>query len=294
MHTPSIDETYLELLNKVLRNGRSRSDRTGTGTRSIFGAQMRHNMASGFPLLTTKKVHFKSSAVEACWMLRGETNVKFLQDRGCRIWNEWADEKGELGPVYGKQLRDWAGVSSDTVTTAVHAPVEHIDQFQKLVQELVNNPWSRRHVVSLWNPADLHLQALPPCHTLFQAYVREVPETETRLLDIHVYCRSIDIFLGLPFDLSLYGLFMTVLANMTGYGLGDLVLSFGDLHLYNNHVEQALEQLGRQPKASRPKVFMLRDFGTHFGGAGLHTIDTTDFALSGYDSHPAIKAVISV
>jgi thymidylate synthase len=273
---------YLDLLANVVNNGTSRKDRTGVGTRSIFGAQMRMSMQDGFPLLTTKKVHFKSVLYELLWFLRGDTNVKFLQDHGVTIWNEWADAFGDLGPVYGKQWRRWADPIPGTDGWS-----QSIDQIANLIEDLKTNPFSRRLIVSAWNPVDVPAMKLPPCHTLWQCYVRENSATGTRFLDLHLYARSIDIFLGLPFNIASYATLLHMLAWVTDMLPGELIISFGDLHLYMNHLEQAKEQLARAPGAL-PMLAIER---------GVRAIDDfkfEDFTLYNYNPQPAIKAPIAV
>lgn len=269
-------KAYLDLLNDVLTNGNDRQDRTGVGTRGVFGRQMRIDLREGFPLLTTKRVHFKSIAYELIWFLQGDTNVKFLQDHGVSIWNEWADKDGDLGPVYGKQWRRWEG------------PTGEIDQIQNLINDLRKNPYSRRHIVSAWNPADISRMKLPPCHTLWQCYVDAGGEPMYgNRLSLHLYARSIDIFLGLPFNIASYALLLEVLAMVTGMVAGDLVISFGDLHLYSNHRDQALEQLSREPR-SLPKLCWLKSLKE------ISDFTFESVSLLDYYPHPSIKAPIAV
>ena len=270
--TPAVvhpERQYLDLLADILKNGVRREDRTGTGTLGVFGRQMRFDLANGFPLLTTRRLHFKSIALELLWFLRGDTNVRWLQERGVSIWDEWADAAGELGPVYGKQWRSW---------TAPDGRV--IDQIAQVIGSIRDNPTSRRHIVSAWNPADLDDMALPPCHCLFQFFVAE------GRLSCQLYQRSADIFLGVPFNIASYALLTLMMAKATGLEPGEFVHTFGDAHLYLNHVEQAERQLGREPLP-----FPM-----------LHLVDKTDlfafgyedFSLEGYTAHPAIKAPIAV
>lgn len=273
-------KSYLDLLQHVITNGTDRKDRTGVGTRSVFGAQMRMHLPDGFPLLTTKRVHFKSLAYELLWFLRGDTNVKYLQEHGVTIWDEWADKDGDLGPVYGKQWRKWEtrhGLS--------------IDQIAHLVHDLEHNPFSRRHIVSAWNPADVSIMKLPPCHTLWQCYVGEhrpaCEDRTSRTLSLHLYARSIDIFLGLPFNIASYALLLQMLAHVAGMMPWDLVISFGDLHLYSNHFDQAREQFAREPK-TLPRLFFKRIV------TRIDDFCFEDFALTGYEPAPAIKAPIAV
>lgn len=267
---------YLDLLQHVLDNGTDRADRTGTGTRSIFGYQMRFNLAEGFPLVTTKKTHLRSIIHELLWFIAGDTNIKYLQDNGVSIWDEWADENGDLGPVYGYQWRSWpAGYNREADRDV------HIDQIRNLIYNLRNNPDSRRHIVSAWNPALVDEMALPPCHCLFQFYVANGK------LSCQLYQRSADIFLGVPFNIASYALLTQMIAQVVGLELGDFVHTLGDAHLYSNHFDQAREQLTRAPHALprmelNPDVTNLFDF----------TFD--DFTLVGYQAHPAIKAPIAV
>jgi len=261
---------YLELLADVWANGVERVDRTGVGTKGVFGRQMRMDLSEGFPILTTKKVHWKSVATELCWFLKGQTNVRYLQERGVTIWNEWADGEGELGPVYGKQWRDFAGV----------------DQLANLVRDLRANPFSRRHVVTAWNPADVPRMKLPPCHTLWQCYVAEQAGF-LPALSLHLYARSIDIFLGLPFNIASYALLVEMLARQVGMLPGELVISFGDLHIYKNHYEQVQEQLRRKP-GKLPYLVCNR------GREELWDYEPEDFELLGYEPQAAIKAPVAV
>ena len=261
---------YLDLVKHVLEHGTDKEDRTGTGTRSVFGYQIRCNLEEGFPLLTTKKVHLKSIIYELLWFLRGDTNVRWLQEHGVRIWNEWADENGELGPVYGHQWRSWPDYQGG-----------HIDQIAKVVEDIKNNPDSRRHIVSAWNVAEVNNMALPPCHSLFQFYVAD------GRLSLQLYQRSADLFLGVPFNIASYALLLMMVAQVTGLKAGDFVHTYGDAHIYRNHFDQVCEQLSREPRQLprmilNPEVKNLLDFT--YG----------DFTLEGYDPHPAIKGVVSV
>ena len=263
------ERQYLDLLRDILETGVQRGDRTGTGTLGVFGRQMRFDLAQGFPLLTTKKLHRKSIILELLWFLRGDTNVRWLQERGVSIWDEWADEAGELGPVYGKQWRSW---------TAPDGRV--IDQIANVIESLKTNPQSRRHIVSAWNPADVDDMALPPCHCLFQFFVADGK------LSCQLYQRSADVFLGVPFNIASYALLTMMMAKVVGLEPGEFVHTLGDAHLYLNHLDQAREQLGREPLAfPRMTIADKRDlFGFEF----------EDFKLEGYKAHPAISAPIAV
>lgn len=261
---------YLELLDRILIEGTQKGDRTGTGTISVFGNQMRFNLQEGFPLLTTKKLHLKSIIYELLWFLRGDTNAKWLQERGVRIWNEWADENGELGPVYGHQWRSWPDYNGGT-----------IDQIQNVIDLIKHHPDSRRMVVSAWNPAEIEQMALPPCHCLFQFYVAD------GRLSLQLYQRSADSFLGVPFNIASYALLLMMMAQVTGLKPGDFVHTTGDTHLYLNHLEQAHLQLTRTPRKLptmkiNPDVKNLFDFKYE------------DFELVGYDPYDHIKATVSV
>jgi thymidylate synthase len=263
-------QAYLDLLSRVLHEGAAKSDRTGTGTRSLFGHQLRFDLAEGFPLVTTKKLHLKSIVHELLWFIAGDTNVRYLRENGVTIWDEWADEAGELGPVYGRQWRSWRKPDGGT-----------IDQIRWVLDEIRRNPDSRRLVVSAWNPAELDQMALAPCHCLFQFYVAE------GRLSCQLYQRSADVFLGVPFNIASYALLTAMVAQVTGYKPGEFVHSFGDVHLYANHVEQAREQLSRQPRPLpvlklNPSVTSLFDFRFE------------DVAIEGYDPHPAIRAPVAV
>ncbi len=266
---PALEQPYLDLLREVLEEGVERSDRTGVGTRGVFGRQMRFDLSCGFPLLTTKRVHFRSVVLELLWFLRGSTNVRWLQERGCSIWDEWADPDGELGPVYGKQWRSWAAPDGRVV-----------DQIAALVTGLRTNPYSRRHVVSAWNPAEIEDMALPPCHCLFQFHVAE------GRLSCQLYQRSADIFLGVPFNIASYALLTHMLAQVTGLEPGDFVHTLGDAHLYLNHLRQAELQLSRAPRAAPRLRLAPRDDLLAFG--------EDDVTVEGYAPHALIRAPIAV
>jgi thymidylate synthase len=261
---------YHELLRALLERGNRRSDRTGTGTRSLFGHQLRFDLSMGFPLLTTKRIHFKSVAHELLWFLRGDSNVAYLRENGVTIWDEWADSDGELGPVYGKQWRSWATPSGET-----------LDQMSWVLNEIRTNPFSRRLVVSAWNPADLPRMALPPCHVLFQFYVHD------GRLSCHLYQRSADVFLGVPFNIASYALLTHLVAHCCDLDVGEFVHSFGDVHLYDNHVEQAELQLTRAPR--HPPTLAISERTRDLFG-----VRYDDLRLDGYDPHPAIKAPVAV
>ncbi|NPC44176.1 thymidylate synthase [Nocardioides sp. zg-1230] len=261
---------YLDLLQRILDEGVEKTDRTGTGTLSVFGHQMRFDLAEGFPLVTTKKVHTRSVFGELLWFLRGDTNVKWLQDRGISIWDEWADENGDLGPVYGYQWRSWPTPDG-----------RHVDQIARLVEGIRHNPDSRRHIVSAWNVADVDDMALPPCHTLFQFYVAD------GRLSCQLYQRSADTFLGVPFNIASYALLTHMVAQVTGLEVGDFVHTMGDAHLYLNHVEQARLQLSREP---RPLPRLVLDTSI----SEIDGFDLEHVAVEGYDPHPGIKAPIAV
>jgi thymidylate synthase len=263
------ERQYLALLADILETGVRRDDRTGTGTLGVFGRQMRFDLSQGFPLLTTKRLPFKSIAVELLWFLRGDTNVRWLQERGCTIWDEWADESGELGPVYGKQWRSWDAPDGRV-----------IDQIAGLIEGLKTNPSSRRHIVSAWNPADVDDMALPPCHCLFQFFVADGK------LSCQLYQRSADVFLGVPFNIASYALLTMMVAQVVGLKPGEFVHTFGDAHLYLNHIEQAKQQLARDPLPFPTlKIAPKRD---------LFAFEYEDFALEGYAPHPHIKAAVAV
>lgn len=266
----SADPVYLDLLKKILNEGVERDDRTGTGTRAVFGHQMRFDLSSHFPLLTTKKLHLKSIIYELLWFLAGDTNVRYLQENGVSIWDEWADGDGELGPVYGKQWRSWAAPNG-----------EAIDQISWVRDEIRSNPFSRRLIVSAWNPADVNHMALPPCHCLFQFNVMDGK------LNCQLYQRSADVFLGVPFNIASYALLTMMMAQATGLQPGEFVHTLGDAHLYLNHIEQAEEQLSRDPYEA-PVMLLNPDRKDVFGW------ERSDFKLEGYKAHPSIRAPIAV
>jgi len=263
-------KAYLQLLSDILERGTDKSDRTGTGTRSLFGYQMRFDLSEGFPLLTTKKLHIRSIIYELLWFLRGDTNVRWLQEHGVRIWNEWADENGDLGPVYGSQWRSWPAPDG-----------RHIDQIANVLQSIRTKPDSRRHIVTAWNPAEVDEMALPPCHCLFQFYVANGK------LSCQLYQRSADTFLGVPFNIASYALFTHMMAQVTGLEVGDFVHTFGDVHLYSNHFEQAREQLTRKPKPL-PRLVINAEVKT------LEDFTFEDFSIVDYNPDPHIKAEVSV
>ncbi|MBI0003383.1 thymidylate synthase [Bartonella sp. M0177] len=263
-------KNYLDLLSYVLKNGVDRSDRTGTGTRSIFGYQMRFDLSKGFPLLTTKKLHVRSIIYELLWFLRGDTNIKWLNDHGVSIWNEWADKNGDLGPVYGYQWRSWPAPDG-----------RHIDQIAKVVDMIVKTPYSRRLIVSAWNPALVDEMALPPCHCMFQFYVADGK------LSCQLYQRSADIFLGVPFNIASYALLTMMIAQVTGLKVGDFVHTFGDAHLYTNHFEQAKLQLTREP-LPLPTMKLNPEV------KDLFKFEYEDFELENYVAAPHIKAPVAV
>lgn len=282
-------QTYLALLAHLLENGECRSDRTNTGTRSVFGYVLEHQFQTNeagviinFPLLTTKRVSFRNIITELMWFLRGDTNIKFLHDHGCTIWDEWADGNGNFGPIYGQQWRDWLGLRRNRSNEDIGRV--RVDQIEQLVNGLIEKPDSRRHIVSAWNPVDVPHMALPPCHTLFQCYVHKDGQ-----LDLQLYARSIDAFLGLPYNVASYGLLLVMLAHACGYRPGKLRIVFGDLHLYSNHHEQAREQISRPPRAL-PKLWLV---GAH-PRMPLEAFTHDNFVLEDYDPHPAIKAPIAV
>jgi len=268
-------QQYLDLLRDVLDNGESRTDRTGTGTVSVFGRQARFDLREGFPCLTTKKLHLRSIIHELLWFLKGETNIAYLKDNGVRIWDEWADENGELGPVYGQQWRAWEGDDG-----------EIIDQIERLIDGLKNNPHSRRHLVSAWNVGKVDKMALPPCHMLFQFYVHDI-DSDKPGLSCQLYQRSADLFLGVPFNIASYALLTMMVAQVCGYEARDFVHTFGDLHLYSNHIDQAKLQLTRTPK-TLPTMWVNPEIDD------MHAFTFDDFELRDYNPDPHIKAAVSV
>ncbi len=261
---------YKELLERVLLEGTLKTDRTGTGTKSVFGHQMRFNLAEGFPMLTTKKLHLKSIVYELLWFLQGDTNVKYLQEHGVRIWNEWADANGELGPIYGYQWRSWPDYSGG-----------HIDQISEVIETIKNNPDSRRMIVSAWNVGQLDEMHLPPCHAFFQFYVANGK------LSLQLYQRSADIFLGVPFNIASYALLLLMMAQVTGLEPGEFVHTLGDAHIYMNHLEQVQLQLSRQERAL-PKMILNPEVNSIFD------FKFEDFTLEGYNPHPHIPGVVAV
>ena len=263
-------QQYQDLLQHILDTGAQKHDRTGTGTISCFGYQMRFDLAKGFPLVTTKKVHLRSIIHELLWFLKGNTNIAYLKENGVSIWDEWADEQGNLGPVYGHQWRSWPGKNGET-----------IDQITKLIEMIRNNPDSRRLIVSAWNVADVDQMALPPCHCFFQFYVADGK------LSCQLYQRSADTFLGVPFNIASYALLTMMVAQVCNLQLGDFVHSFGDVHLYNNHLEQARLQLSREPRPL-PQMIINPEINN------LFDFTFEDFTLEGYDPHPAIKGAVAV
>ncbi len=261
---------YIDLLNRVMSEGTLKSDRTGTGTKSVFGHQMRFNLADGFPLLTTKKLHLKSIIYELLWFLKGDTNVHYLQEHGVRIWNEWADENGELGPIYGHQWRSWPDGEGGV-----------IDQISQAIDLIKNSPDSRRIMVSAWNVADIPSMKLPPCHALFQFYVADGK------LSLQLYQRSADIFLGVPFNIASYSLLLMMMAQASGLEAGEFVHTLGDAHIYTNHFEQVREQMSREPR-KLPRMVINPDV------KDLFEFKYEDFTLEDYDPHPHIKGVVAV
>lgn len=263
-------QNYLDLLQHILDNGTDKTDRTGTGTRSVFGYQLRYDLSKGFPLVTTKKVHLKSIIYELLWFLKGDTNIKYLTDNGVSIWNEWADENGDLGPVYGAQWRSWAGADGKVV-----------DQISEVIDQIKKNPDSRRLIVSAWNVAEIPNMALAPCHALFQFYVADGK------LSLQLYQRSADVFLGVPFNIASYALLLMMVAQVCNLEVGDYVHTFGDVHIYNNHFEQVNKQLSRTPK-TLPTMKINPEIKDIFA------FNFEDFTLENYEPYPGIKAPVAV
>ena len=275
--TPDINSPYEDLLRHVMAHGVEKGDRTGTGTRSVFGHQMRFDLRQGFPLITTKKVFFKAVALELLWFLRGDSNARWLQERGVTIWDEWAKPDGDLGPVYGVQWRSWPTPDGG-----------HIDQIAEVIKQLKTNPDSRRIIVSAWNVAELHRMALLPCHAFFQFYVAPAQRSGERgRLSCQLYQRSADLFLGVPFNIASYALLTHMVAQQCMLDLGDFIWTGGDCHIYNNHFEQVQLQLTRQPRA-HPQLKLARQ------PASIFDYTYEDFVVEGYDPHPAIKAPVAV
>ncbi|MBC7937890.1 MAG: thymidylate synthase [Rhizobacter sp.] len=269
-------QQYLDLVKHIIATGDDKADRTGTGTRSVFGAQLRFNLAAGFPLVTTKKTHLKSIIHELLWFLKGETNIAYLKEHNVKIWDEWADENGDLGPVYGKQWRSWEGADG-----------AEVDQVKDLIHTLKTNPDSRRMIVSAWNVADLPKMKLMPCHCLFQFYTSAPDAKGRRKLSCQLYQRSADVFLGVPFNIASYALFTMMIAQVVDMDLGDFVHSFGDVHLYSNHFDQAELQLTRTP-------FPLPQMKINAAVKDIFDFKFEDFELLNYQSHPSIKAPVAV
>lgn len=287
-------QQYLTLLQHILVNGDDKADRTGTGTRSVFGYQMRFDLAKGFPLVTTKKTHLKSIIYELLWFLKGDTNIKYLKEHNVKIWDEWADENGDLGPVYGKQWRSWDQIvlipghrgDKDEWVPEVYKKIG-FDQITDVINQLKNNPDSRRIIVSAWNVADLHKMKLMPCHCLFQFYASAPKENGRRKLSCQLYQRSADVFLGVPFNIASYALLTMMIAQVCDMDLGDFVHSFGDVHIYKNHFEQVQLQLRRTP-------FSLPTMKINPDVKDIFDFKFEDFELQGYQSHPGIKAPVAV
>lgn len=272
-------QNYLHLLQHILDNGTDKTDRTGTGTRSVFGYQLRYDLSKGFPLVTTKKVHLKSIIYELLWFVKGDTNIQYLKENGVSIWDEWADENGDLGPVYGAQWRSWTGADGKVV-----------DQFSEVIEQIKKNPDSRRLIVSAWNVAEISKMALAPCHTMFQFYVSSPDLSkgeEKGKLSLQLYQRSADVFLGVPFNIASYALLLMMVAQVCDLEVGDYVHTFGDVHIYNNHFEQVKKQLSRTPKPL-PTMKLNPEIKDIFG------FDFEDFTLENYDPYPGIKAPVAI
>jgi thymidylate synthase len=280
---------YLELAQQVMDTGVDRDDRTGVGTRGIFGAQLRFDLSKGFPLMTTKKLNTRAIIVELLWFLKGDTNIKYLQENGCNIWNEWADENGDLGPVYGKQWRDFNG--------------QGVDQISELITNIKNNPYSRRHLISAWNPLVLPdtsksfaenvangKAALPPCHAFFQFYVSPNPDGGRDKLSCQLYQRSADVFLGVPFNIASYSLLVLMVAHVCDLEVGDFVHTFGDVHIYHNHFDQIQEQVSRDPKPLPTMNINVKNREIK----SIFDFEYEDFAIENYEAHPHIKGVVAV
>lgn len=276
-------QQYHDLVKEIMVDGVVKSDRTGVGTMSLFGKQMRFDLTEGFPLLTSKRTWFKGIAIELLWFLKGSTNISWLVENDVHIWDEWADKDGNLGPVYGKQWRSWPTGNWDIDANRQ----ETIDQIANVIHDLKTNPWSRRHIVTAWNPTDVPGMALPPCHAFFQFNVRPDVNGLPRYLDCHLYQRSADIFLGVPFNIASYALLTHMIAQVTGLGVGDLVMSFGDVHLYSNHIEQAVEMVDREERPL-PTLVLNQDVTDidNFLYEDIHVVD--------YNPHPTIKAEVAV
>jgi thymidylate synthase len=280
-------QQYRDLQKHVLKKGIARGDRTGTGTLSVFGHQSRYDLQEGFPLATTKKVHLRSIIHELLWFLSGDTNIEYLKANGVRIWDEWADENGDLGPVYGKKWRSWGESVRHWVGPGPNHYRYHpaLDQITEVTMSLINDPEGRRHIVTAWDPTDVPKMALPPCHCFFQFYVRKVDDI--RYLDCQLYQRSADIFLGVPFNIASYALLTMMMAQVTGYQPGEFIHTLGDAHIYTNHLDQVYEQLRRLPK-SLPRM-LIKDRGQSMTG-----FEYDDFTLVGYDPYPAISAPVAI
>ncbi len=269
-------QQYLDLLRRILDQGARREDRTGTGTLSVFGHQMRFDLRAGFPLVTTKRIYTRSVFGELLWFLRGDTNIGWLHDNNIHIWDEWADEKGDLGPIYGHQWRSWPDPDGGT-----------IDQIARVIEQIRTNPWSRRHIVSAWNPAEVDQMALPPCHTMFQFYVTAGESGQPEWLSCQLYQRSGDTFLGVPFNIASYALLTHLVAQLTGLRPLEFVHTLGDAHIYLNHLDQVHEQLSRTPRPL-PRLVLNPDIGS------IDSVELSDIAVADYHPYPAIKAPIAV